>query len=352
MIKPKNNFRILKEDCQKWMEKNVNFVDCIITSPPYNIDAKYGDFDDSMPREDYLIWMDDVAKMMKNCLKKNGQIFLNMGYTNADPFIAMDVAMVFRKHFVLQNQFTWVKHIAVNDTGHGQYKPITSKRYVSVTNENIYHFTKKGDVEIDRLSIGQRNKTHPIWPELYSEGRHIANARRSIARLMKFENYLDVQKNATDKQKKEFYQALEKRLKDKPYQPEKLKCIGNCWYIPYTPTSRLSKLIGNEGDVNSRKASRADHPATFPPALPEKCIKLSGIKKGSLVYDPFVGTGTTIVEAVKLGMYGIGTDVSKKFCDFAIKRINFEISQNLIKKNKPMNKSKNEKISAKQASLI
>ena len=51
-------------------------------------------------------------------------------------------------------------------------------------------------------------------------------------------------------------------------------------------------------------------------------------------------------------MYGIGTDVSKKFCDFAKKRINFEISQNLIKENKPINKSKNEKSSAKQASLI
>ena len=70
MIKPKNNFRILKEDCQQWMEKNVNFVDCIITSPPYNIDVKYGDFDDSMPRKDYLIWMDDVASKMKQCLKK------------------------------------------------------------------------------------------------------------------------------------------------------------------------------------------------------------------------------------------------------------------------------------------
>ena len=274
-----------------------------------------------------------------------------MGYTNVDPFIAMDVAMVFRKYFVLQNQFTWVKHIAVNDTGHVNISPLLQKDML-VSLMKIYFILQKRVMW--RLTGYLLDKEIKLtqFPELYSEGRHIANARRSIARLMKFENYLDVQKNATDKQKKEFYQALEKRLKDKPYQPEKLKCIGNCWYIPYTPTSRLSKLIGNEGDVNSRKASRADHPATFPPALPEKCIKLSGIKKGSLVYDPFVGTGTTIVEAVKLGMYGIGTDVSKKFCDFATKRINFEISQNLIKKNKKMNKSKNEKISAKQASLI
>lgn len=346
-------FEILKKDCLDWMKDNKNKVNCIVTSPPYNIDAKYGDFDDSMPRKDYLVWIGKVASMMKHCLKKNGQIFLNVGYTNADPFIAMDVARVFRQHFILQNQFTWVKHIAVNDTGHGQYKPITSKRYVSVTNEHIFHFTNKGDVEIDRISIGQRNKTHPIWPELYSEGRHIANARRSIARLMKFKNYLDVQKNATDKQKKEFYIALEKRLKEKPYQPDKLKCIGNCWYIPYTPTSKLSKLMGNKEDVNSRKESRANHPATFPPALPEKCIKISGIKKGSVVYDPFVGTGTTIIKAVELGMVGIGTDVSKKFCDFAKKRIRHELDAKSLSNKKTNTEKKGVKnIKAKQMSLI
>ena len=73
--------------------------------------------------------------------------------------------------------------------------------------------------------------------------------------------------------------------------------------------------------VNSRENSRGQHPATFPPALPEKCIKVSGIKKGSIVYDPFVGTGTTVVEAVKLGMVGIGTDIDDNFIKFSKKRI-------------------------------
>ena len=138
---------------------------------------------------------------------------------------------------------------------------------------------------------------------------------------MKFKNYLDVQKNATSTQKKEFEKAVKKLLKEIPYDPNKKKCGGNAWFIPYTPTSKLSKLIGIKGDVNSRENSRGMHPATFPPALPEKCIRLSGIKKGSIVYDPFVGTGTTIVEAVKLGMVGIGTDIADNFIKFAKKRL-------------------------------
>ena len=128
----KKKYKIIKEDCIKWMtSQSPKSVDCIVTSPPYNLNVKYGGYDDSAPRKVYLVWLGEVAKAIKKVLKDKGQLFLNMGYSNSDPFVAMDVAQVFRKYFVLQNQFTWVKHIVVNDFGHGQYKPITSNRYTS-----------------------------------------------------------------------------------------------------------------------------------------------------------------------------------------------------------------------------
>ena len=318
----KNKFQLIKQDCIKWMEQQKpKYIDCIITSPPYNLNIKYGNYDDSAPRKKYLKWLDEVAKSMKRVLKDKGQLFLNMGYSNSDPFVAMDVAQVFRKYFVLQNQFTWVKHIVVNNFGHGQYKPITSKRYTSATTESVFHFTKKGDVAVDRLAIGQRNQTHPIYPELYSENRHRAVTRRKIAKRMKFKNYKDVLANATKAQKEEFEKRVKQLLKEIPYEPQKKKCIGNAWFIPYTPTSKLSKQVGVEDGHNFRKNSRADHPATFPEKLSEQCIKLSGIKKGSVVYDPFVGTGTTLVSAVKLGMIGIGTEINNNYIQFSKKRI-------------------------------
>ena len=325
------NYKLETIDCLDWIEtQKPRIVDCIITSPPYNLKIKYGNYNDAQPRVSYLKWMDDVAKSFKKILKDNGQIFLNMGYSNTDPFIAMDVANVFRKYFVLQNNFTWVKHIAVNDTGHGQYKPILSDRFASATTESIFHFTKKGDVKIDRLAIGQRNKTHPIWPELYSEGRHTANTRRKIAKRMKFKNYKDVLQNASEEQLIQFKKDVQNLLKEIPYQPDKKKCIGNAWFIPYTPTSRLSKQLGAENDHNFRSVARASHPATFPEKLPEQCIKFSGLKKGSLIYDPFLGTGTTAVSALKLGMKCIGNDIDKNYINFSKKRIesiNFEIKK-------------------------
>ena len=51
------------------------------------------------------------------------------------------------------------------------------------------------------------------------------------------------------------------------------------------------------------------------------CSKFSGIAQGSKVYDPFIGTGTTVLAAVKNGMYGIGTDIDPDYLQFCNRRL-------------------------------
>lgn len=310
-------------DCITWMNtQEEKTIDCIITSPPYNLDIKYGKYQDDLLRENYLKWLHDVAVAMKRVLTDKGQLYLNVGYSNTDPWIAMDVAQIFRDVLVLQNNFTWVKHIAVNDQGYGQYKPISSDRFSSATTESIFHFTKDGNVKVDRLAIGQRNTSEGYkYPELYSESRHIATQRRKASRRLGFTNWKDIQKNGTEEQMEKFQSILKELLDKNPYDPNKKKCIGNAWFIPYIPTSKLAKEAGAEKDSGSRQKGRGNHPATYPEGLPMQCIKYSGISEGSIVYDPFIGTGTTIVSAVKLGMKGIGTDIDQSYLDFAKNRI-------------------------------
>ena len=115
---------------------------------------------------------------------------------------------------------------------------------------------------------------------------------------------------------------IEQELK-KPWDPDKKKCIGNAWFIPYTPVSKLAKEAG-EDELGTRESGRGGHPATFPEQLPDMCIRFSGITPGSRVYDPFNGTGTTVLAAIKNGMYGIGTDVDQSYLDFSEKRIQFQ----------------------------
>lgn len=62
------------------------------------------------------------------------------------------------------------------------------------------------------------------------------------------------------------------------------------------------------------------HFATFPPELPETCIK-AGCPVGGTVLDPFCGSGTTIMVACQLGRSGIGIELNPQYADIAHNRI-------------------------------
>ena len=87
-----------KIDCIEWMQsQNKKSIDCVITSPPYNLDIKYSEYKDDMSRSEYLSWLGLVSNSIKNVLKDNGHLFLNIGSINSDPYVSMDVCQIFRK---------------------------------------------------------------------------------------------------------------------------------------------------------------------------------------------------------------------------------------------------------------
>jgi len=71
------------------------------------------------------------------------------------------------------------------------------------------------------------------------------------------------------------------------------------------------------------------------------CIRYSGVPTGSKIYDPFNGTGTTVLAAVKNGMYGIGTDIDDEYLAFSKQRItnvlNPVVETPKVKKEKHLN---------------
>ena len=62
------------------------------------------------------------------------------------------------------------------------------------------------------------------------------------------------------------------------------------------------------------------HFATFPEALPEKCIK-AGSRIGDVVLDPFAGSGTTGRVALRLGREFVGCELNPEYVELARKRI-------------------------------
>jgi site-specific DNA-methyltransferase (adenine-specific) len=259
------------KDCITGLKENVGdkSADVVVTSPPYNIGTGYSSYKDELPREKYLTWMEEVGIAVKQSLTDDGSFFLNIGNKLKDPWIAWDVAHVLRKYFVLQNVIHWVKSIAISkaevgnypniagDIAVGHFKPIMSNRFLNDCHEYIFHFTKYGDVHLDKLAVGVSYQ---------------------------------------DKTNIERWKAANK---------EDRRDRGNMWFIPYQT-------------IQSRSKQRP-HPATFPVKLPEMCIRLHGNAK--LVVDPFVGIGSAAVAAMRLGISFVGFEIDKEYLDAAIDRI-------------------------------
>ena len=71
---------------------------------------------------------------------------------------------------------------------------------------------------------------------------------------------------------------------------------------------------------NGESKKRIGHPAPFPRQLPYRCIKLFSYV-GDVVFDPFLGSGTTLIEAHNNGRFGVGVEIDRGYCELAQNRI-------------------------------
>jgi site-specific DNA-methyltransferase (adenine-specific) len=73
-------------------------------------------------------------------------------------------------------------------------------------------------------------------------------------------------------------------------------------------------------DIPPESAQRVGHPAPFPRELPERLIHLYTFED-DLVLDPFMGSGTTLLAAAKLGRRYVGYDLDPAYVEIARSRV-------------------------------
>lgn len=75
---------------------------------------------------------------------------------------------------------------------------------------------------------------------------------------------------------------------------------------------------------NGESKKRIGHPAPFPRELPRRCIKLFSYVN-DVVFDPFAGSGTTLIEALANQRRAVGVELDATYCALAQKRILAEV---------------------------
>ncbi len=101
----------------------------------------------------------------------------------------------------------------------------------------------------------------------------------------------------------------------------KLKCNplgknpGNVWYIPKVTSGK-----------NRSSTERVDHPAQFPLAILDRIIKASS-NKDELIFDPFIGSGSVAISAIKNNRIVVGCEINEKYLKIAKDRIKNQVNE-------------------------
>jgi len=238
-----------------------------------------------------LNWSAKWAGQIRRILRSNGSFFLNVGSAPSNPMLPHQIVIELTSAssgFLLQNTIHWIKSITIDTKrshphlnplpGQGEadakrqvraeaavktfghFKPINSKRFLNDCHEHIFHFTKSGRVEIDRLALGVP----------YQDKSNIARWSHT--------------------------------------RGSDLRCRGNTWFIPYKT-------------IQSRAKERP-HPATFPVQLAEWCIKLHGVSQTKTMLDPFLGIGNSAVAAKRCGVKKfVGFEIDEAYLEEAKRRL-------------------------------
>jgi DNA modification methylase len=101
-----------------------------------------------------------------------------------------------------------------------------------------------------------------------------------------------------------------------------------CWYV----RKKNAPWFGNAGEnstiwscpspkfiMGGSKEEKCDHPTQKPIELMRRPI-LNHTKRGEVLYDPFLGSGTTLIAAELTGRTCYGAEIDPKFCDVIIQR--------------------------------
>ena len=234
--------KIYNEDCLNTLKKIPdNFIDLVITSPPYNmnlrirngkycsrqivkeISTKYEDFADNLPIEDYFKLHSSIIDEL---LRTSNRIF-----------------------YVIQ--------------------------IVTGSKRAIFKMIGKYSENLKDIIVWDKRVGQPAI------GEQVMNRRTEL--ILVFENDYPISR--------QFRKA-----------PFKRGTLDDIWQI-------------------TRDRSKTEkHGAVFPIKLVQTILE-NFSNKGDLVYDPFMGTGTTAVVAKKLNRKFIGSEISKDFCKIANKRL-------------------------------
>jgi site-specific DNA-methyltransferase (adenine-specific) len=256
--------RLVRGDARNLSFLEDKQVHLVVTSPPYWTLKRYQEHPDQLGHiEDYEKFLAELSKVWRECyrvLVPGGRLICVVG----------DVCLSRRQHG---------RHVVV---------PLHA------------------DIAVCCRKIGFDNLNPIIWHKIANATYEVANGTKFLGK--------PYEPNAIIKNDIEFILMQRKPGGYRKPSPEQ---------------RRLSMIDKRDYEQWFRQfwtitgASTKDHPAPFPLELAHRLVRMFSFV-GDTVLDPFCGTGTTMLAAMKTGRNSIGVEADPTYCDMARRRLENE----------------------------
>ena len=284
MALPEN--RILVGDClQQMATLPPACVDLVFADPPYNIGYKYDQYEDRRDDHDYIQWTQDWITACTRLLKPSGSLFVLIGDEYAAETRLHLKALERDRQLAFRNWIIW--HYTFGQNCKAKFNRSHAHLFYAVGSAGLVAPAKR---KADDL------------PYTFNRAAVAVPSARQTT-------YADARANPTGKLPDDtWYLRPQEALDDAGpdddqwlFDPE-----GDTWY--------LSRLCG------TFKERQGWHPCQLPEALLERIIKVAS-NEGDVVFDPFVGSGTTLAVAARLKRRWLGCEMSDDYAARATQRI-------------------------------
>ncbi len=250
--------QIHQGDCiEKLAEIEAGTVDLVFADPPFNIGYSYDVYDDKQSRDDYLRFCRDWIAGVHRATHPRGSFWLAIG----DEYAAELKLLSQEIGFHCRSWVIWYYTFGVNCV-----------RGFSRSHTHLFHFVK----DPERFTFNGEN------PAV-----RVPSARQLV--------YADARANSKG------------RLPDNTWilRPQDAPAMG---FSPSHDTWYFSRVAG------TFKEREGFHGCQMPEQLLGRIIRISS-NPGDLVFDPFGGSGTTLVVAKKLGRRFMGVELSEEYAE-------------------------------------
>ena len=293
---------ILYGDCRQTLPAFIDNAQMCVTSPPYYGLRDYGGKSEQIGQEqtpeEYIEEMVNVFRLVRDNLKDDGVLWLNIGDT----------------YYNYRSDGNYPKQtVSKSNQDLPSFSPARGNKLEGLKSKDLIGipwmlaFALRADGWYLRQDIIW-HKPNPM-PESVKD--RCTKAHEYIFLLSKSKNYYYDNESIKEP-------AKDWGTRDRTNGKYHNEGTG------LQPHSGLTKSYPTKNKRSvwsiTNKPYKGSHFATFPPDLIEPCI-LAGSRKGDIVLDPFMGSGTTAMVAKQLGRYYIGCELNEDYRKLIEKRV-------------------------------